>query len=192
MVSDTIVATDWHLVWVEEADDWVAIGDLVPGQHLHSPDGRASVVTAIRHFTQVSPVHDLTIDDIHAFYVGGSGTSLLVHNCGLRIYEQNPKHSASSKGSSKGVISTEPSNGQAALDNSVQIKETAPRRVGVSDGQTVILDRTMQVPCNCGGGGTNEIFHGHVRADVGRDPGMAKAAVALGKAIKRGLIDPLR
>ncbi|UUV28308.1 polymorphic toxin-type HINT domain-containing protein [Amycolatopsis roodepoortensis] len=79
-VSDTIVATDWHLVWVEEADDWVAIGDLVPGQHLHSPDGRSSVVTAVRHFTQVSPVHDLTIDEIHAFFVGVVPS--LVHNCG--------------------------------------------------------------------------------------------------------------
>jgi hypothetical protein len=45
--------------------------------------------------------------------------------------------------------------GQAALDGSVQVKDTSPRRVGVdaANGQIVILDQTQE-----------GIFHGHVRA----------------------------
>lgn len=37
-------------------------------------------------------------------------------------------------------------------------------------------------------GGTNEVFHGHVRTDIATDPGMAKPKVALNKGIKSGKI----
>lgn len=52
-----------------------------------------------------------------------------------------------------------PTNGQAALDNSVQIKDTAPRRVGIDAGndEFVVLDRTRTHAND------DEEFHGHVR-----------------------------
>jgi len=65
------------------------------------------------------------------------------------IYKgHNSKHNDNSKGN----ISPGPIDGQSALDNSVQIKSTSPHRVGVSQGQIVILSQT------CPGE-----FHGHVR-----------------------------
>ncbi|WP_284748525.1 RHS repeat-associated core domain-containing protein [Amycolatopsis sp. RTGN1] len=78
----TVVATDWHPVWVEEAGDWVATGSLVAGEHLHSADGRSVLVTAVRHFEQQAPVYDLTVDEVHAYYVGAGAVAVLVHNCG--------------------------------------------------------------------------------------------------------------
>jgi RHS repeat-associated protein len=78
----TVVATDWHPVWVEEAGDWLPIGSLVAGEHLHSADGRSVLVTAVRHFEQQAPVYDLTVDSIHDYFVGAAGSSVLVHNCG--------------------------------------------------------------------------------------------------------------
>lgn len=46
-------------------------------------------------------------------------------------YEVNPKHGATSRGTAMGVSSPAPTNGQAALDASVQVKGTSPRRVGI-------------------------------------------------------------
>lgn len=62
---------------------------------------------------------------------------------------------------SSGLKSPAPKNGQTALDNSVPIKDTAARRVGVSEGEIVILDRT------CEG-----LYHGHVRTwqELCKDP----------------------
>jgi hypothetical protein len=80
--SGTVVATDWHPVWVEEDGAWIAIADVQVGEHLHSPDGHPVVVTAVRHFVQTSSVHDLTVDSVHDFYVATEASSLLVHNCG--------------------------------------------------------------------------------------------------------------
>ena len=65
-------------------------------------------------------------------------------------FEPSPKHGSEQKGN----ISAGPKDGQTALDNSVQVKDTSPRRVGVDkkNGQIVVLDQTSK-----------DTFHGHVR-----------------------------
>ena len=51
------------------------------------------------------------------------------------------------------VKSKAPKDGQAALDNSVPLNpDTTKRRIGISDGEIVVLDETSE-----------GIFHGHVR-----------------------------
>ena len=69
-------------------------------------------------------------------------------------YEPNPKHGAQSHSTAKGISSRAPTDGQTALDNSVQIKQTSPRRIGVdpSNGEIVVLDQHLP-----------DRFHGHVR-----------------------------
>jgi RHS repeat-associated protein len=99
--SGSIVATDWHPFWVDELHMWVPIGDLVPGEHLHSPDGRVSVVTAVRHFAQATPVYDLTVDEVHDFYVAAGSAQVLVHNCGGASADE--LHAAAT-GSAKGQL----------------------------------------------------------------------------------------
>jgi hypothetical protein len=79
--SGSVVATSWHPVWVDEAGGFVAIGAVQVEEHLHSPNGPGPVVTAVRHFTQTAPVYDLTLDDVHTYYVAAGITPVLVHNC---------------------------------------------------------------------------------------------------------------
>ena len=72
-----------------------------------------------------------------------------------RIYKDAPYH-----GSIDNVVkSRAPSNGQAALDNSVQVKKTSPRRVGVdvATNELVVLDQTQVLPSG------DDEYHGHVR-----------------------------
>jgi RHS repeat-associated protein len=79
--AGTISATDWHPFWVNDENNWVEIGDLAVGDHLRSADGSDAVVESVRHFEDVSLVYDLTVDEVHDFYVTAGGASTLVHNC---------------------------------------------------------------------------------------------------------------
>ncbi|MFT0487602.1 RHS repeat-associated core domain-containing protein, partial [Bacteroides thetaiotaomicron] len=73
-----------------------------------------------------------------------------------RIYEKAPYHGRKDNS----VKSRAPIDGQGALDNSIQVKSTNPRRVGIdpTNNEFVILDRTRIT--NDG----TEIYHGHVRS----------------------------
>lgn len=69
-----------------------------------------------------------------------------------------------------------PNNGQAALDNSVSLNaETTPRRIGVSDGEIVVLDQT-----------TEGVFHGHVRSWGELTPKMCSVLQKAGLVDKKG------
>lgn len=106
-----------------------------------------------------------------------------------RVYDPGGKHGPEAVQSSRGVNSKELADGQAALDNSTQIKPTSPRRIGTdpANGEIVILDRTRVVPGPEGEPDT-EVYHGHVRnwSDMETDQGMDKAR---GAATRAKLVD---
>jgi hypothetical protein len=66
------------------------------------------------------------------------------------MFEGSPKHGKADRGQ----VNRAPSDGQTALDHSVQVKRTAPRRIGVDAAhcEIVVLDQTSPGK-----------FHGHVR-----------------------------
>ncbi|WP_179948909.1 RHS repeat-associated core domain-containing protein, partial [Burkholderia sp. FL-7-2-10-S1-D7] len=72
-----------------------------------------------------------------------------------RIFKNAPYHGKTDNA----IKSRAPTDGQAALDNSVQVKPTNERRVGVdaNNGEIVVLDQTRVHPNG------DEEFHGHVR-----------------------------
>ena len=88
-------------------------------------------------------------------------------------YEASPKHGPTARGR----ISKAPTNGQEALDTSVQVKGTSPRRVGVDPqtGEYVVLDQTSPGK-----------FHGHVRTWNELTPEMKRALTDSGMASSRG------
>ena len=72
-----------------------------------------------------------------------------------RIYNDASYHGKTDNA----VKSRAPTNGQLALDNSIQVKNSSPRRIGIDkiNNEIVILDRTEVKPNG------DEEFHGHVR-----------------------------
>ncbi|MFC3996543.1 polymorphic toxin-type HINT domain-containing protein [Nocardiopsis sediminis] len=79
--TGTITATDAHPFWVPDRAEWVAAVDLEPGTWLRTSAGTWAQVTAVdTHTTDAQRVHNLTIADLHTYYVGDSAGSLLVHN----------------------------------------------------------------------------------------------------------------
>ncbi|MFY1674294.1 RHS repeat-associated core domain-containing protein [Plantactinospora sp. WMMB334] len=79
--SGTLVATDGHPFWVADVEQWVDAGDLRPGQWLRTSAGTWVQVQAVRPYTQTHRVHNLTIANIHTYYVVAGDTAVLVHNC---------------------------------------------------------------------------------------------------------------
>ena len=107
---------------------------------------------------------------------GGGGRGCFCDVQNLR-YVADPYHGKTQSGRK----SAAPINGQAGLDNSVQVKETSPRRVGVDReaGQFVVFDQHEPGE-----------FHGHVRPWGALRPEMKNALVKAGLATRNGTIIP--
>ncbi|MFD3699624.1 ricin-type beta-trefoil lectin domain protein [Streptomyces sp. NPDC058646] len=81
--AELITATDKHPFWVADLAEWVDATDLKPGQWLQTSAGTHVQVTSIRRWTAESEtVHNLTVADVHTYYVLAGATPVLVHNCG--------------------------------------------------------------------------------------------------------------
>ncbi|GAB7039805.1 RHS repeat-associated core domain-containing protein [Catenuloplanes niger JCM 9533] len=80
---DEITATDNHPFWIPEAGEWLQAIDLQPGQWLQTSAGTWVQITAVSRWTQsYQQVRNLTVGEIHTYYVVVGSTSVLVHNCG--------------------------------------------------------------------------------------------------------------
>lgn len=79
-------------------------------------------------------------------------------------YQAAPYHGKTNQG----LKSRGPTNGQSALDNSVQVKSTSPRRVAVDkkSGEYVVFDKT-----------SDNVYHGHVREWADLHPDMQNALI---------------
>ncbi|WP_241826984.1 polymorphic toxin-type HINT domain-containing protein [Streptomyces graminilatus] len=83
---EKLTATNEHPFWVPELGHWVATRNLAVGMHLRKPDGSTVTVAANRPFSKRARTYNLTVDDLHTYYVLAGGTPVLVHNsnCGGR------------------------------------------------------------------------------------------------------------
>ncbi|MFI6697850.1 RHS repeat-associated core domain-containing protein [Streptomyces sp. NPDC050509] len=76
----TITATDGHPFWVPELDAWIDAGKLQPGQWLRTSAGTWTQIKAVSHRAESTTVYNLTVDDLHTYYVLAGQTPVLVHN----------------------------------------------------------------------------------------------------------------
>ncbi|WP_449486056.1 polymorphic toxin-type HINT domain-containing protein [Streptomyces avidinii] len=81
--TSELTATYNHPFWVEDLREWIDATDLEQGQWLQTSAGTDVQVTAIDRRTSVQAiVHNLTVSDLHTYYVLAGATPVLVHNCG--------------------------------------------------------------------------------------------------------------
>ncbi|MFC3996534.1 polymorphic toxin-type HINT domain-containing protein [Nocardiopsis sediminis] len=79
--TDTITATDEHPFWSPEPAEWVDAIDLEPGTWLRTSTGTWVRGTAVESETvQDQRVHNLTVEDLHTYYVVSEAGSVLAHN----------------------------------------------------------------------------------------------------------------
>ncbi|WP_416979056.1 polymorphic toxin-type HINT domain-containing protein [Streptomyces sp. T028] len=78
--TESLVSTTTHPFWSDSQQAWIEAGFLKPGMRLHAVDGTPVELTAVRAFDKRQRTHDLTVADVHTYYVQTGATSLLVHN----------------------------------------------------------------------------------------------------------------
>ncbi|WP_234439735.1 ricin-type beta-trefoil lectin domain protein [Streptomyces bicolor] len=89
-----LTSTAGHKFYVMDRG-WTVVSELRVGDRLRTPDGSVRAVTALWDRSGLAPraVHDLTVDDLHTFFVRTSGKrpqDVLVHNClDLRLHEND-------------------------------------------------------------------------------------------------------
>ncbi|WIN00109.1 polymorphic toxin-type HINT domain-containing protein [Actinoplanes oblitus] len=86
----TVTATDGHPFWVDNdgsprtpGGDWINAAELRQGQWLKTSTGTLVRVAGTHAYTQHTQVYNLTVDDLHTYYVLAGKTAALVHNCGF-------------------------------------------------------------------------------------------------------------
>ncbi|WP_203900607.1 polymorphic toxin-type HINT domain-containing protein [Virgisporangium aliadipatigenens] len=77
-----INATANHPFWVPDLRRWLPAGELSAGQWLLASNGERVQVSAIEIHTETTTVLDLTVADLHTFFVLSADADVLVHNCG--------------------------------------------------------------------------------------------------------------
>jgi RHS repeat-associated protein len=81
--TTTLRTTWYHPFWNATEDAWTNAADLTPGTRLRDAEGKETQqVVAVRTWTGLQQMHDLTVDDLHTYYVVAADRPVLVHNCG--------------------------------------------------------------------------------------------------------------
>jgi RHS repeat-associated protein len=81
--SDGVVeltATHEHPFWSPSQKSWIEAGDLTAGMTLLTDDDETVIVTANKPFTKHTRTYNLTVADLHTYYVLAGATPVLVHN----------------------------------------------------------------------------------------------------------------
>ena len=78
----SVTATAGHPFYQPSYNRWVAAADLQAGDQLQPlGEGKQSQVTAVRLYVEQTKAHNLTVVNLHTYYVVAGDTPLLVHNC---------------------------------------------------------------------------------------------------------------
>ncbi|MFE7657307.1 polymorphic toxin-type HINT domain-containing protein, partial [Streptomyces bottropensis] len=77
---EQLTATYEHPFWSPSEDKWTEAGDLEPGMTLLTDEGDTVIVTGNRAYAQHARTYNLTVDDLHTYYVLAGETPVLVHN----------------------------------------------------------------------------------------------------------------
>ncbi|WP_405618248.1 polymorphic toxin-type HINT domain-containing protein [Streptomyces sp. NBC_00076] len=77
---EKLTATHEHPFWSPSERRWVEAQALKPGMTLLTDEGTTVVITDNRPFIRHARTYNLTVDDLHTYYVLAGATPVLVHN----------------------------------------------------------------------------------------------------------------
>ncbi|WP_460320156.1 polymorphic toxin-type HINT domain-containing protein [Paenibacillus sp. YSY-4.3] len=169
-----IETTDNHPFWVEDKG-WVFADELQVGDKLQKADGSNPTIDKVEFVKLDEPVtvYNFTVADFHTYYVTDIGIWVHNTNCPFGKYEDAPYHGATNSGKKNKA----PIDGQTALNNSLSIGPNTDRRIGISKGEFVVLDKT-----------SDGLYHGHVRSWSELDQKMQSILRKAGLVDKKGNI----
>jgi hypothetical protein len=80
--TEVIHTTQRHPFWDEATGAWEYAGNLTPGAPLRTTDQRTARVLAVSNRVGDKDMRNLTVDDLHTYYVVAGTVPVLVHNTG--------------------------------------------------------------------------------------------------------------
>ena len=86
--TSVLHTTQHHPLWDETTSTWVHATNLTLGHKLHTTGagaGTTVTVTAVTNHPGNQDMRDLTIHEVHTYYVIAGNAPVLVHNCGGRV-----------------------------------------------------------------------------------------------------------
>ncbi|MER7847770.1 polymorphic toxin-type HINT domain-containing protein [Kitasatospora sp. NPDC096077] len=80
--TENLTSTQHHFFWDETTQRWTNASELRTGDELRTADGRPLTVLTVRNYDTIPrTAYDLTIAELHTYYVLAGTTPVLVHNC---------------------------------------------------------------------------------------------------------------
>jgi RHS repeat-associated protein len=101
--GDHLTTTFHHPFYDETQAAFVDAQDLHAGDILQTPTGTAQI-TGVRLYHANTTTYDLTVGDLHTYYVLAGTAPILVHNCGVDVAKSENSISISHADSGSGVI----------------------------------------------------------------------------------------
>ena len=80
--TETLHTTSKHPFWDDTLHTWVPAGQLLAGHALNTANDRHVYVTDVTPRPGDRDMYNLTVEDLHTYYVLAGVTPVLVHNCG--------------------------------------------------------------------------------------------------------------
>lgn len=81
--TTVVETTQHHPFWNADEERWDDAKDLAPGTRLRDDEGKETqLVVSVKTWSGLQEMHDLTVADIHTYYVVTGDRPILVHNCG--------------------------------------------------------------------------------------------------------------
>ncbi|MFJ7588308.1 polymorphic toxin-type HINT domain-containing protein [Streptomyces sp. NPDC097617] len=77
----SLTATAHHPFWAENRRQWTDAASLNVGDTLRTASGDTARIAKISYRNKFQPAYDLTVNDLHTYYVLARKTPVLVHNC---------------------------------------------------------------------------------------------------------------
>ncbi|MER7765163.1 polymorphic toxin-type HINT domain-containing protein [Streptomyces sp. NPDC097619] len=81
-----VTATDGHPFWAAGRGAWVDAADLRVGDTLRTPDGTVRELVGVDARQETLRVYNLTVADVHTYYVLAGATALLAHNSTCKLF----------------------------------------------------------------------------------------------------------
>ncbi|MEW1639111.1 polymorphic toxin-type HINT domain-containing protein [Streptomyces sp. NPDC093801] len=78
--TGALTTTGHHPFWSQNEKKWKNAADLTTQDTLRTPEGGTAQIAQIRHWTGLAPAYNLTVNDLHTYYVLAGDTAVLVHN----------------------------------------------------------------------------------------------------------------
>ncbi|MFE5297147.1 ricin-type beta-trefoil lectin domain protein [Streptomyces sp. NPDC056632] len=113
-----VTATDNHPFWVPDLGEWIDATDLKQGEWLRTSTGTYVQVASVERRTVAdAPVYNLTVSDLHTYYVLAGVDGILVHNDGIPPIPQvdHPKLQNIINGLYKGITHPNPTGDGTAM-----------------------------------------------------------------------------